>query len=356
MYNQRLEKLRTRMVANNVEQVIVADPQSIFYLTGNMTHANHRLYAMLVSANDFKIFVHEMFPIANVDPSQVYKWEDTIDPVGLLAEHIADNSKIAIDLEWPSRFLLKLMSIKPSNTYVAEPMVEKVRQIKSAEEIELMRVASKLNDKAIGQLFEEFDPEWTELDMVARLSEIFAELGTEGFSFDPIICFGAHAADPHAVPGDLKVSEGDVILIDIGCKKDLFCSDMTRTFFYTEPTEAHKTVYNTVLEAQEKAIAMVKPGVRFCDLDRAARGHITNAGFGEFFIHRLGHGIGMEVHEYGDVSDINEEVLEEGMIFSIEPGIYLEGDIGVRIEDLVVVTKDGVENLNKYPKHIQVKK
>ena len=140
----------------------------------------------------------------------------------------------------------------------------------------------------------------------------------------------------------------------MGGIKDNYCSDMTRTVFWKQPSPKAREVFETVLEAQKRACALVKPGVRFCDIDAACRDYITEKGYGEFFTHRTGHHIGLECHEYGDISSINETKCEPGMIFSIEPGIYLPGELGVRIEDLVLVTEDGCEILNKLNKELVV--
>ncbi len=129
---------------------------------------------------------------------------------------------------------------------------------------------------------------------------------------------------------------------------------MTRTFFYKKVSDEHRKVYEIVKKAQQAAIEAVKPGARYCDIDKVARDIITEAGYGEYFTHRLGHSIGIECHEYGDVSSANENVLKPGMVFSIEPGIYLEGDVGVRIEDLVMVTESGVEVLNSFTKELTI--
>ena len=144
------------------------------------------------------------------------------------------------------------------------------------------------------------------------------------------------------------------VLLDVGGIYDGYCSDMTRTFFTAEPTEEERKVYELVRAANEAAEAIIKPGVRLCDIDAAARNVIAAAGYGEQFTHRLGHFIGLEDHEFGDVSSNFDRPVEEGMCFSIEPGVYLEGKFGVRIEDLVIVTKDGCEVLNHYPKQLKV--
>ena len=160
--------------------------------------------------------------------------------------------------------------------------------------------------------------------------------------------FGANAADPHHEPDGTAFTLGDMVLFDVGCKLDGYCSDMTRTFFTAQPTVHQLNVYDTVRRANEAAEAIVRPGVLFSELDRTAREVIEDAGFGPYFTHRLGHQIGMQEHEPGDVSASHHEPVRPGQVFSIEPGIYLPGDIGVRIEDLVLVTECDCEILNHF--------
>ena len=166
--------------------------------------------------------------------------------------------------------------------------------------------------------------------------------------------FGANGADPHHGPDGTVFNRGDVVLFDVGCKQGWYCSDMTRTFFTAEPTEHQRAVYETVRRANEAAEKIVRPGVTFAQIDLTARKVIEDAGWGDYFTHRLGHQIGLVDHEPGDVSATHDEPVREGQVFSIEPGIYLPGDIGVRVEDLVIVTADGCEVLNHYSKDLTV--
>ena len=174
------------------------------------------------------------------------------------------------------------------------------------------------------------------------------------YSFPPLVAFGANAADPHHSPDNTVIKPGDCVLFDVGCIKDGYCSDMTRTFYFKTVSDEHRKVYETAKAANETAISKIHPGVEIRNLDKAARDLITDAGWGPNFTHRLGHFIGMSCHEFGDVSSANTWETKPGMIFSIEPGIYLTGDTGVRVEDLVLVTEDGVEVLNHYPKTLQI--
>ncbi|HIX82898.1 MAG TPA: aminopeptidase P family protein, partial [Candidatus Erysipelatoclostridium merdavium] len=173
-------------------------------------------------------------------------------------------------------------------------------------------------------------------------------------SFEPIVAFGANGANPHHENDDSQLKPGDSVIIDMGCKYHGYCSDMTRTVFYKEVSEEAKKVYQLVRKANEAAEAMIKPGVKLCDIDKTARDIISEAGYGKEFNHRLGHFIGRDVHEYGDVSVNFDLEVKEGMTFSIEPGVYLPGKFGVRVEDLVLVTKDGCQVLNSYSKDLIV--
>ena len=194
----------------------------------------------------------------------------------------------------------------------------------------------------------------TERQVAEFIVARFRAHGCEGPSFTTIVSFGANAADPHHEPDDSVLYEGDCVLFDMGCEKDRYCSDMTRTWFCGQPTEKQAAVHELVRRANETAEALIKPGVRLCELDAAARDLITEAGYGAYFNHRLGHFIGQADHEKGADSRAHTAVARPGMIFSIEPGVYLPGEIGVRVEDLVLVTETGCEVLNSYVKHWHV--
>ena len=211
--------------------------------------------------------------------------------------------------------------------------------------------ASLVNDAVMAEVAGMIAVGKSEKQLQSEIDALFAKV-SQGNSFDTIVAYGDHAADPHGVPGDRVLKRGENVVVDMGCIVDGYCSDMTRTFFVGENTE--KEIYDTVLRANLAGIAAVRPGIPFKEIDLAARKVIEDAGYGPYFIHRLGHGIGMEVHEPFDVSATDEVIVEEGMCFSIEPGIYLPGEFGVRVEDLVLVTEDGCEVLNHASKELRV--
>lgn len=351
---ERAEKLLMAMRENGIDQMIVSDSAAVNYLFGRKINPGERMMVLFFDAAEKKaeMIISKLFPQENPVWPVTY-FDDTEDCVAVLASRVAQKGVLGVDKTWPAGFLLRLMEIRPQLTYRnGSGLLDRIRQIKTKEEQELMIEASRLNDLAVERLIGEVNKGYTEKELAEKLLEIYRSLGSEGFSFYPICCYGANAADPHHSNDDTKGKPGDSVILDIGCLWNGYCSDMTRTVFLGSVSTEQRRVYEIVKEANERAIAAVRPGVRFCDVDAAARDYITQKGYGPYFVHRTGHNIGQEVHEAGDVSSINSEVLKPGMVFSIEPGIYLSGNFGVRIEDLVLVTEDGCQVLNHFPKDL----
>ncbi|MBQ6631681.1 MAG: aminopeptidase P family protein [Romboutsia sp.] len=352
----RLNKVLTKMKENNIHQMLVSDPNAIFYLTGKMISPGERLLALYLNTDGkHKLFINELFPVHEDLGVEKVWFDDTKDAVKIISEYIEKEKTVGVDKNWPARFLLRLMDLNPNSKYVNSSfIVDTLRMCKDEEEKDLMRNASRINDLAMDKLQKLLTKELSEKEMAQNLASIYEELGADGFSFHPIIAYGENGADPHAHCGKAKPKEGDCVILDIGCVKDNYCSDMTRTVFYKKAPQKAQEIFNIVLEANKRAISMIKPGVRFCDIDNAAREYITEKGYGKYFTHRTGHSIGIETHDMGDVSSINTDTLKPGMIFSVEPGIYLPGEFGVRIEDLVLVTEDGHEILNNHTKELNI--
>jgi Xaa-Pro dipeptidase len=302
-----------------------------------------------------KLYVNNLFTIEQ-DLGVDLVWYGDGDPImDEVGKNMIHKSALGVDKDLPARFLIPLMEAHAAPSYrLGSRALDEVRGKKDSEEQEKMRIVSHINDCAMEQLKGLIHAGVSEKEVASQLLAIYQELGAEEYSFTPIVAFGPHAADPHHLPDDTVLQEGQCILFDVGCKKDMYCSDMTRTFFYKSMSEEQEKVYNLVRKANETAIAQIKPGIKLKEIDRAARKIIEEEGYGPFFNHRLGHFIGLGEHEFGDVSAVNENLIEEGMIFSIEPGIYLKDKFGVRVEDLVLVTKTGCECLNAYSKKSEI--
>ena len=351
------DAILSAMEAEDVPQIIISDPAVIFYLTGAWIHPGERLLALYLNTNGtHKLLVNDLFRQSEDLGVEIVYYNDTQDGVEILSSFADAAAPMAIDKNWPARFLLRLQELGCGSRYVnSSAIVDGVRQIKTPEEQEKMRVASRLNDGVMAKLVEAVSENHTELELKDLLQKFYTEAGCEGFSFEPITAFAGNAADPHHSPDGSRGKYGDGVVLDIGGLKDDYCSDMTRTVFLGAVSDRQREIYDVVLEANRRGIAAAKPGNRMCDVDNAARGYITEMGFGKYFTHRTGHSIGLEVHEAGDVSAVNEAIIRPGQCFSVEPGIYIpEENIGVRIEDLVLITEDGCEVLNHYPKELQV--
>ena len=352
----RVRRVLDALQEMGLSQMLIVDPMSIYYLTGVYVMPFERFYGLYLRADGKHIyFLNNLFTVPeNVGIEEVW-YDDTEPAAEIVAKYLDPNSTLGVDKDLTARFLLPLIEKKAAAGFVnASLAVDKTRGVKDSEEQELMRVASDINDKAMAQFKNLIHDGVTEKEVADQTLKIYQDLGADGFSFEPLIAFGANAADPHHAPDNTVVKPGDCVLFDVGCIKDGYCSDMTRTFYYKEVSEERRKIYDTVRQANEAAIQKIKPGIPLCELDGTARGLITEAGYGPHFTHRLGHFIGLAEHEFGDVSSVNTEKAVPGMIFSIEPGIYLTGDTGVRVEDLVLVTEDGCEVLNHYPKQLEI--
>ena len=227
--------------------------------------------------------------------------------------------------------------------------------MKSPDEIERIRQASQLAEAVLADLLPTLTTGLTERELAASFEHQFKRRGARGPSFETIALFGPRTSLPHGEPGDTPLTPGDAVLLDFGCQLNGYCSDLTRTYAYdTIPGAWFETVYSVVLQAQQAALEAIRPGIECRQLDAVARDIITQASYGERFGHGLGHGVGIEVHEAPRLGKDSQTVLEEGMVVTIEPGIYLPGQGGVRIEDLVAVTAHGCQPLCDTPKTLKV--
>ena len=239
-----------------------------------------------------------------------------------------------------------------ANFISMQKCINAFRAVKEDRELELMRKAQAIADKAFSEIITRIQPGMTEKQLQAELIYCLYKNGGEGLSFDPIVVSGPNTSLPHGVATDRVIQAGDFITMDFGVLYKGYCSDMTRTVAVGYATEEMEKVYNTVLQAQLAGLSVTRAGVKGKDIDAAARKVITDAGYGEYFGHGYGHSLGLEVHEAPNCNPAGETVMEAGVVASAEPGIYLPGKFGVRIEDVVIFTADGCENITKSPKNL----
>lgn len=357
----KLQQLQNYLQQHNIDAAFITTPDNVFYFSGFDSNPHERLLGVMIF-KDAEPFL--ICPQMEVPDALAAGWGfeaighvDTENAWDVVAKAIAARgvtlSTLAIEkAHLTVERLEELQTRYPTATFTRiDDNVNAMRVIKSEDELVKLRKAAELADYAIQVGCDAIAEGKTEMEI---LNEIESAIKAKGYamSFDTMVLAGEKSASPHGVPGDRKIRRGDFILFDLGVIYEGYCSDITRTVAFGEPTQAQIDIYNTVRKANEDAIAAVKPGVRAMDLDKIARDVITDAGFGEYFTHRLGHGLGISVHEFPSINGANDYVLQPGAVFTIEPGVYKADVTGVRIEDDVVVTETGVEVLTTFPKQL----
>ena len=356
MNKERIDGVVANMKEAGLDYLLISEPSSIDYLIDYVNNPGERMYVLMLGAKgDHKLFFNKLFFVDKDLGIDIVWHSDVDDAIQTIVDNLKEVKKIGIDKHWSANFLLDLMEKLPDVKFVnGSKCVDYKRMVKDDREQQLMIEASIINDKAMNEMIKQVALDLSEVEVASKLKDIYQKLGATDISFDTIVAYGKNGANPHHENDDSRLNPGDSIIIDMGCKYQGYCSDMTRTVFYKEVSQEAKEVYELVKAENEAAEAIIKPGVKLCDIDKTARDLITKAGYGKEFNHRLGHFIGKDVHEYGDVSVNFDLEVQEGMIFSIEPGVYLAGKFGVRVEDLVLVTKDGCKVLNSYTKDLIV--
>lgn len=277
----------------------------------------------------------------------------------LLKKHKASNTAIeskTMTVSELSVWKSKLSGINIIDTDMLSNEIEHLRAVKDNSEIECIRKAQEIAEKAFGKILNFINPDVTERQVALELNRIMFEEGAEDISFDTIVLSGKNTSMPHGVPSDKKIQNGEFVLMDFGAVYNGYHSDMTRTICVGEPSPEMLEVYNIVLNAQLSALDYARAGITGNQLDSAARKIISDAGYGECFGHALGHSVGLEIHEFPVSSPNSNTVLRSGNIMTIEPGIYIEGKFGVRIEDFVILNENSCENLTKCAKNIIISK
>lgn len=354
MDKQRIDSVTENMKRTGLSQIIVASAASVYYLTGFWVDPHERMIAMYLDVSGKTIlFGNEIFGLEGMPDLPLISHKDGDNPVEGLAQAVKPG-ELGIDKFWSSKFLIELMHLRNDIIPVhGSAPVDLARKLKDETEKTCMRNSSCINDQVVGSVIAMVQDGVTENYLASQVNKQFIQNGAD-CEGTQLVCFGANCADPHHNSNNTILKPGDSVLFDIFTPINRYWCDMTRTVFYKTVTDKQRQVYNLVKLANETAISKIKPGVLLSEVDKTARDIIAQGGYGDYFTHRLGHGIGLDCHEPPDVSAASDTPLEVGMMFSVEPGIYLPGEFGVRIEDLVMVTADGCEVLNQYPKDLQV--
>jgi Xaa-Pro aminopeptidase len=349
-YSARVGRLQAQMAAQGVEVTLLSVGADLPYFTGYEAMPSERLTVLVVPPSGEPVLFLPELEAPRVDPGsfEVRPWGETAEPVELAASVVAGPSTVAVGDHMWAAFLTRFMKEWPHASWrPASEITSELRMRKDDEEIELLRSAAHAVDRVMARVTSEvvFSGR-TEAEVARQLAALTVEEGHDTAEFT-IVASGPHGASPHHHAGDRVIERGDLVVCDYGGRWEGYYSDSTRTFVVGEPTGEQLAVHTAVLGANDAGRRAVAPGVKCQDIDRAARAVIDDAGYGEFFIHRTGHGIGLEVHEHPYMVEGNDQPLEPGMTFSVEPGIYLPDRFGVRIEDIVVCTDNGIESLNQ---------
>ena len=336
-----------------------------------LTHAANRLYASGFRAP-------ETDGVAFVTRERAYYWTDAR-YIEAAAEQVAD---AAVELATPERGCIALLNeaverhgvqtIGFEDEYMtvaelaryqgkvraefrpATALLTALRAVKDAEELEALIGAQRIAERALAEIYNDVRVGVTEREIAAKLTYLMLRYGAEDTSFDPIVASGANGSRPHAVPTDKPIAAGEFVTMDFGCVSRGYCSDMTRTVAVGHVSEEMERVYHTVLDAQRAGVAAAKAGVSGSAVHNAAAKVIADAGYGDYFTHAFGHGVGVEIHEAPRASASWDEPLPAGAVVSAEPGVYIPGRFGVRIEDVIVIKEGGCEDIHRAPKELLI--
>lgn len=348
-YLDRMERARAAMEQSGVHALCLSIGKDLPYLTGYSAMPLERLTMLVLPVDGSATLVVPGLEAPRVDASvggfEVRGWGETEDPIAVVDGLLGEANTVAIGNETWTSFALDLQGVSPRTWVKAGELMRSLRVVKSEAEIGKLRAAGASVDTVVEQMSEVRFSGRTEADVAREFSDRLLAEGHETVDF-AIVAAGPNGASPHHHPGDRVIEQGDAIVCDFGGFQDGYGSDTTRMFVVGEAPEGFDEAYAVLRSAQEAAVEHVRPGVTAESVDAVARSIISDAGYRDYFIHRTGHGIGMDTHEHPYLVEGNSEALEPGMAFSIEPGIYIPERWGMRLEDIVVVTEDGVECLN----------
>jgi len=357
-YFDRLVKI---LKDKDMDAILIAPSEEMEFILGHNTHICERFQALIIKNDGTYFYICNLLTVDEIQDVlgpdiKVYGWFDGDVFTDTVKKAFEENDligkTIGVNSTERAFLILQIMEAVDVHFVSGKTILEEMRLIKDEEELENLRTAARITDESYEELLKFIRPGIKEADIARRMNEIFKEKGAdEGFT---MVCSGPNSSYPHYNSDQRVIQEKDVIVLDWGCKYNDMCADMSRTVFVGDISEEEKKVYEIILASQEAGERAAVEGAYIPDVDRAAREIIENAGYGKYFPTRLGHGIGYSVHEAPDIKASNKRKLEKGMVFSIEPGIYMAGKFGMRIENIVAVTENGNEVLNKASKEIKI--
>ncbi|MEM3585729.1 MAG: Xaa-Pro peptidase family protein [Candidatus Jordarchaeaceae archaeon] len=352
----KLDKLRS-MFGDIIDALVLFKPENIFYFSGFFPTS---FMYLLIPKDDMPIAVVSQLEfeatkttIKDFSVLEAKKQEDFEKTFSNLQRELKIR-KLGFEEDFLSVSVKERMekNIGGVNFIPFSNVVRKLRAVKSQSEIEIMRKALTIVSEGFKRAVNVIAPGIREYEVAAEVEYVMRKMGSSGTPFDTIIASGHRSAFPHASCSDRKLEDGDLVIIDLGARYKNYCSDITRTFTVGSPSQKQEEIFQIVLNAQQRAVELIRPGIKTSEIDSAARKVIEEAGYGEFFIHSFGHGIGIEVHEYPSISPSSNETIEDGMVFTAEPGIYIPNFGGCRIEDMILVHDNGCEVLSNIPRYL----
>ncbi|SFD60942.1 Xaa-Pro dipeptidase [Lentibacillus persicus] len=361
---KRLASLHEKLKEHNLDSMLITSTANFYYLSNYYTDPHERFIAVYISRFHDPLMI---VPALEKDDAKKAGWAyeliaygDDENPWEKFYQFLKRHDKMpeTIGMEYSHLTLDRFQQIKqilPEAVFQdAGDILSSLRVIKSSEEYKLLKEAAEFADYGIETGIKAIKEGTSELEIIAKIEYELKKQGIREMSFSTMVLSGSKTASPHGTPSMKMIEKGDLVLFDLGVIYEGYCSDISRTVAFNSITPEQKSIYNTVREAETKAIESSKPDTAVKDIDLTARSHIEEKGYGHYFIHRIGHGLGIETHEFPSMHSENKLPIKKGMCYTIEPGIYVPGKGGVRIEDMVFISDSGPETLTKFPKELQI--
>lgn len=356
VYDERIVRFREELEKNGIKGAMVLSRENICYLTGFCVGGYERLTALIVGKTETSLVVPKLSlgQIEDITVDNRLVWDDRADPYGMASTELERLTLegLGVEATMPLSHYLKFRKYIGNEPKPVDKIIQKLRMRKSEDEIASIRKAVEISENALEATISEIRAGMTEKEVAGILEYNMRRKGSDGNAFATTIAAGLDSANPHHITSEHKIQEGDSIVIDFGASYHNYSADTTRTLVLGKASEEFRKVYNTVKKAQETGIEYARPGMPAGDIDIKVREVIENAGYGQYFTHRTGHGIGLETHEGPYINESDRTPLEPPVTFTVEPGIYMLGKFGVRIEDVVLLDQKGARPVNRFTKDL----